>query len=148
MTINKQIYSRINNILMLIVGVIFFASGCSKIYRPFDFIASVYNYELLSPNVGVLVALILPWFEIICGVSLILNIAREGVLLGLCLIGFVFVYAQSYALIMNLKISCGCMIGFGEDNSISYSTLFRAIFIFLWATVVYSLPLISKVRGE
>jgi hypothetical protein len=50
----------------------------SKLQHPLEFLSAVYNYELVGPTVGFLVALAIPWIELVLGVSLILALCVRG----------------------------------------------------------------------
>jgi uncharacterized membrane protein YphA (DoxX/SURF4 family) len=98
-------------VLRIGVGGILLWAGLVKIRDPYDFLGAVYNYELVSPHVGLLIANILPWLELCTGASLILKVApRGGALLAVGLFA-VFTVAQALASSDGLTISCGCGVG-------------------------------------
>ncbi|MFH1616423.1 MAG: MauE/DoxX family redox-associated membrane protein [Planctomycetota bacterium] len=53
------------------IGCMFIYSSLPKIRQPYDFLASVYSYELVGPKVGMFVAMTLPFLELIVGICLI-----------------------------------------------------------------------------
>src|SRR5207302_11308420 len=86
-------------------------AGLVKIRDPYDFLGAVYNYELVGPHVGLLIATILPWLELCTGASLLLKVApRGGALLAVGLFaGFTVVHALATG--EGVTISCGCGVG-------------------------------------
>ncbi len=95
--------------------------GCP---RPYEFLGSVYGYELVGPKMGVLVAMVLPWVELLAGVFV------GGALLASVGMGVLFTFVLGSALYRHLDISCGCFSNPGAGK-ISYLTLIRAIVITL-----------------
>lgn len=51
----------------LALGCIFIAGSIAKLRQPYDFLGSVYNYELVGPGLGAVVAIVLPWLELFVG---------------------------------------------------------------------------------
>ena len=47
-------------VVRLGLGAMFIASSLPKIRLPYEFLSSVYNYEIVGPKMGVLVAMVLP----------------------------------------------------------------------------------------
>ena len=94
----------------------FIAASLDKISNPYEFSESITNYEITPYWINNLVALILPWIELICGLLLIissLTILRRFALFDisnnliiLMLLWFVFILA--IASLKGLDIDCGC----------------------------------------
>ena len=113
-------------------GSIFVYSGLQKIARPHDFLADVYAYELVGPAMGMMVAIVLPWFELLSGLGIVTGWLRRASLLAATLMGILFVGVQTSAVWRGLSINCGC---FGTDTThmIGKLTLARTTAIFLVA---------------
>ena len=94
--------------LRLLLGVVFIYASIDKIAKPEGFAQAIYNYRMM-PHVAInLMAIVMPWLELICGILIVIGIFVRGSAL---LIGFmllVFVIAISFALVRGLDISCGC----------------------------------------
>ncbi len=92
----------------ILLGAVFVYAGATKALDPAAFAAAIDAYRLLPYPLAVLVALYLPWLEIVCGLGLFWRRMRLGslwVIFALCL---VFTGALASAWIRNLDISCGC----------------------------------------
>jgi uncharacterized membrane protein YphA (DoxX/SURF4 family) len=107
-----------------VLGVVFMAAGWTKTRFPYEFLSDVYAYGVVSPEGGLLVAVLLPWVEIATGVFLIANVMSNGALVVSTLLCIVFVAVQSWALCHGLDIACGC---FGDGGKIDYGTLIRTV---------------------
>ena len=94
--------------VQIALGVFFVAAALPKVVDPPAFAHMVYNYRLVPGALVNLMALVLPWFELMAGIALILGIwtrtsaALVGALLG------VFVVAISVNLARGNAIDCGC----------------------------------------
>jgi uncharacterized membrane protein YphA (DoxX/SURF4 family) len=132
----KRAVNSLMIILRIAIGVIFIASSIPKLMQPYDFLASVYGYELVGAKVGVGVAIILPWLELFVGICLVGGVFVRGAILasiGMCAM-FSFVLAS--ALWHGLEISCGCFSS-SAQNIISYWMLIRAMALLLVFLVIY-----------
>jgi len=107
------------------LGCMFVYSSLPKIRHPYEFLCSVYDYEFVGPQVGMLTAMILPWLELLVGLCLIGGIWLAGALLASTGLGLLFSIALGSALYRGLKISCGCF-STSRAEVIDYSTLVRA----------------------
>jgi len=124
-------------IARVVVGWLFIYAAVGKIANPADFAEDINNYQLLPDFMLNIVALTMPWIEILCGLFLVVGFRLKANALiagGLLLI---FNLAVLYAMSLGLNIDCGCfserasMIGwakFGENMV----TLFLAIYVFLY----------------
>jgi uncharacterized membrane protein YphA (DoxX/SURF4 family) len=111
----------LGNIAFLVrvcLGLIFIRSSLWKLYQPYEFLGDVYNYELVGPALGLYVARLLPWLELVVGICLVVGTLDWGALLiGVGLLSL-FVAAQVYSLGRGLTIPCGCFNR--EATAISY----------------------------
>jgi hypothetical protein len=91
-----------------LLGLVFLVAAATKVSAPQDFADAVAAYHLLPVAAVNLVALSLPWFELLCGLSLTLGIFPGTGLLGtLGLLG-VFTGALLLAELRGLHPACGC----------------------------------------
>lgn len=95
--------------IRLAFAILFLWSAVSKLANPGTFLGSVYGYEVPLPRYWLqLVAVVLPWVELICGLLLLIRVWTDAA--WLCVAGLmaVFVAATGQAWARGLKISCGC----------------------------------------
>ena len=90
------------------LGALFVFSGAAKAYDPADFATEVQKYNLLPWIPGVILALYLPWLEILCGFLLALKKFDRGALLVIIGLLVIFTVALASAMFRGLDIDCGC----------------------------------------
>ncbi len=132
----QQLFSGFIVVVRLALGCLFLWSSLPKIRQPYDFLSSVYNYELVGPKLGVLVAMTLPWAELLVGVCLVGGIFVSGALLASIGMAAMFTFVLASVLYRGLEISCGCFSASGA-GAIGYSTLIRACAILLFSIAAY-----------
>ena len=123
-------------VVRLVLGCTFLYGSLHKIRQPYDFLSSVYNYELVGPKLGLLVAMVLPWAELLVGICLFGGIFISGALLVSIVMGAMFSFAIGSALYRGLNISCGCFSSSSVEQ-IGYTTLIRACMIMLLGIAAY-----------
>ena len=114
----------------------FIWSSLPKMRQPYDFLSSVYSYELVGPKLGMFIAMTLPWLELLVGICLIGGIFISGALLASIMMAAMFSYVLGSALHKGLEITCGCF-GAGSTDIVNYTTLIRAIVILLASLAAY-----------
>lgn len=132
----KKILSGFSVVVRLGLGCMFIYSSLPKIRQPYDFLSYVYNYEIVGPKLGMLVAMTMPWAELLVGICLVGGIFVSGALLVSVGLGAMFSFVLAWALYMGLDISCGCFSS-SSAEAISYVTLIRAIVIMLLSGLAY-----------
>jgi putative oxidoreductase len=102
------------------VGVILVYAGGQKIFVSgvTQFAADVEKFQLLPPSLVPLVAYFLPWWEVVTGICLMLDLLRKGAIASGMMMTLVFGVVILWAWSQGLDISCGC---FGKsDATIQY----------------------------
>ena len=121
----------------LALGCIFLYSSLGKIRQPYDFLSSIYDYELVGPKLGMFIGMALPWLELLVGVCLTGGIFVGGALLTSIEMSVMFTFVLGWALCKGIEISCGCF-GASYGEIISFSTLIRACVILLFSIIGYA----------
>jgi putative oxidoreductase len=95
-------------VFRLVVGGVFIWAGVLKVVDPLGFAQSIMNYQVFPRTLAFIIALVLPWVEVISGGLIIVGLfKRSGALLvSLMLIGFIGLVAL--ALVRGIDTSCGC----------------------------------------
>ena len=94
--------------LRLVVGGIFLWAGITKVIDPAGFATNVVNYRVLPDAFVNLLAVTLPWIEIIAGLLLVLGIWMRASALVIAVLTCVFLVAVGQAVARELNINCGC----------------------------------------
>lgn len=92
----------------VIVGGVFIWAGALKIAQPLEFAQSIQNYRTFPHGLAFLIAVFLPWVEVLSGAFLILGTFKRSsaLIISLLLAGFIGLVAL--ALIRGIDTSCGC----------------------------------------
>jgi uncharacterized membrane protein YphA (DoxX/SURF4 family) len=116
-------------LLRLIVAGVFLYAGVMKIWdfghgqsaTP-DFTVAIQHFEILPwPDLAVVLAIYLPWLEVIAAITLFVQRLALGAATAAAGMTLVFLGAVTSAWARGLDISCGC---FGKDEvSIHYPSL-------------------------
>ncbi|UCD17666.1 MAG: DoxX family membrane protein [Candidatus Zixiibacteriota bacterium] len=95
-------------LLRLFLGVVFVYASIDKIVLPAQFARIIYNYHLVPAELVNIIALLLPWIELVCGVVLILGIYKQGSVLIINLMLVVFAVAVGINMFRGVDLECGC----------------------------------------
>ena len=108
-------------VLAIAVGVVFVYASVDKILDPRAFAKIVYHYQVIGPSAALgfvpanLLAVWLPWLELLVGALLITGLWRREAALVTAVLLVVFVGAVGSALARGIDIqNCGC---FSLDES-------------------------------
>jgi uncharacterized membrane protein YphA (DoxX/SURF4 family) len=95
-------------VFRLIVGGVFIWAGVLKVVDPLGFAQSIMNYQVFPRTLAFIIALVLPWVEVISGGLLIVGFFKRSsaLLVSFMLIGFIGLVAL--ALARGIDTSCGC----------------------------------------
>ena len=96
------------------LGIVFVLASIDKIAAPDAFAAAIHSYRLLPDFSVNILALIIPWIELVCGVFLAAGFRVRGSALVSTFLLAIFTVAIISALLRGLAIDCGC---FGRDHS-------------------------------
>lgn len=109
-------------VLRVLLGGLLFYAGFSKLASAWQFARAIANFRLLPPILNQIAAVVLPWYEAVAGLMLVLGLwTRASSLLSTCLFA-AFGIAVSAALARGLDIECGCF-GTGSGAHVGALTL-------------------------
>ncbi len=124
-------------VVRILLGAVFLFSCAGKIADPAAFAVIVTNYQLLPPVLVSLTAVIFPWIEAVCGLSLVFGRFEKGAALLVSLMMVVFIGIILYNGYRGLNIACGCFsLSAQAPSNISLNTL-RNLFILAAGTWVF-----------
>jgi len=101
------------HLLRLGVAGIFIYAGAVKAANPLQFATQIRAYELTGFAGGAILAVGLPWLELLCGLALLVNRLVRGAVLWLVVLMVLFTAAQASAWVLGLSLNCGCFGGSG-----------------------------------
>ncbi len=91
------------------IGGTFVHASLCKIWIPMQFARSIHGYQLVPDTVARLMALFLPWFELVCGLLLLIGLFTPGAIRLVMGMLIVFIGAVSITLIRGIDVDCGCI---------------------------------------
>ena len=94
--------------VQLALGVFFVAAALPKIVDPPSFAHMVYNYRIVPGAAINLMALVMPWIELLSGLALILGIWTGTARTIVAALLVTFIIAISINLARHNAIDCGC----------------------------------------
>jgi uncharacterized membrane protein YphA (DoxX/SURF4 family) len=123
----------------LIVGGVFIWAGALKIADPLEFAQSIQNYQFFPRDLVFVIAIVLPWIEVLGGAFLVIGLWRRSsaLLISLLLLGFIGLVAL--ALLRGIDTSCGCFGSFSRRADLGL-ILGDAVLLFLAANVFLANP--------
>ncbi|MEK6373489.1 MAG: MauE/DoxX family redox-associated membrane protein [Acidobacteriota bacterium] len=94
--------------VQLALGALFVIAAIPKIADPPSFAHMIYNYRIVPASLVNLMALTMPWVELLAGLALILGVWKRAALglIGAMLV--VFIIAIGINLARGNAIDCGC----------------------------------------
>jgi uncharacterized membrane protein YphA (DoxX/SURF4 family) len=128
------------------LGALFIYASWEKIGAPRDFARIVYHYRLVGPSAALgftpanLLAVVLPWLELACGLLLIAGLWRREAAAITAVLLVVFIFAVSWALAHGIDIkNCGCFSVTSEGRAAGIrlilgdtGMLLAAIYVAAW----------------
>jgi uncharacterized membrane protein YphA (DoxX/SURF4 family) len=129
------------------LGALFIYASWDKIEAPRKFASIVYHYRLVGPSATLgflpanLLAVVLPWVELVCGVLLIVGLwRREAAALTAAML-VVFVFAVGWALAQGIDIkNCGCFSVSSEGRTAGVKLILGDLGLLLAAVYLVVLP--------
>ena len=132
--------------LRVYLGYFFIYASLSKIPHPAQFAEAIANYRLVPYVLLNLVAVILPWMELVAGLFLIIGFKSQTsiIVIGLLLVMFdVMILINMY---QGAPISCGCYDTVGEP--IGWKKVLENALIVVFSVQIYNCdkPVLRAVR--
>ena len=121
---------------LVLAGVFIFA-GAVKIYDPGQFAIEVQRYQLLPWKVCAVIAVYLPWLELLSGLCLFLKSLERGALVLITLLLSIFTLVLGSALVRGLSIDCGCF-GHAFISTGTVVPILRNLLLLLFAGVLWT----------
>lgn len=138
----KRFLSNEFNILTarIFLGSLLLIASIDKIADPAAFAKSIEDYRLLAGPAVMVFATVIPWVELLCGLSMVLGAVIPGSALLMGSLLGVFTLAVFSALLRGLDISCGC---FSQDPTaarIGWLKIGENIVLILISAFLYFAP--------
>ncbi len=104
----KLFHPKLQLLVRVVLGGVLVYASWHKIADPPDFAKIIYNYRLFPPASIHMLAVFVPWIELVAGLALISGIGLRGGALMAGLFFSFFILALSYNLLRECPTICGC----------------------------------------
>jgi putative oxidoreductase len=121
----------------LVVGGLFIWAGVLKVIDPLGFAQSIENYRLFPRELAFIIAVILPWVEVLSGACLIVDLFRRSsaLIISVLLIGFIGLVAV--AMWRGIDTNCGCFGSLSRKADLQL-VLMDSVLLFLTLNVLFA----------
>ena len=122
-------------LLRLYIGGIFVYASMHKISYPGEFAENIAGYQIVPFWAVNLMAVVMPWVELLCGLLLIVGIRVKSNIALIAGMLVLFIVAISIGLMRGAPIGCGCF--HSVEDAMSWTTLLRDLIWLAMAVHVY-----------
>lgn len=123
----------------VVLGFLFIFAAIEKIAQPEEFAKNISYYRLLPISVVNLFAIVLPWVELLAGLSLIAGLVTRGSSLLISSLLGLFIAAIAISIARGLDISCGCF-GTATAKKVGWATLGEDLLMLSGSLLLYFFP--------
>jgi len=103
-------HPRVELVLRLLLGAFFVYASLDKIWSPAAFAKIVYQWQVVGPVPSNLVAVTLPWIELLAGLLILVGAWRRESALVTALLLVVFLVAAAAVMARGIDVeNCGCV---------------------------------------
>jgi len=147
-------------VLRVLLAAVFIYAGLNKINNPLMFADQIKMYNVIGNSAFLyILAIFLPWLEIICGIALVTGIFLRGSSLVLSVLSVVFLAVVVYRTIgimstagvpfAEINFDCGC----GFEPTYAWKKIIENTFLVIFSVVVFLSPshsfiLLKSGRGD
>jgi len=101
---------RVQLVLRLVLGAFFVYASLDKIWSPAAFAKIVYQWQIAGPVPSNLVAVTLPWVELLAGLLLLAGVWKRESALVIALMLVVFIVSAGSVMARGIDVeNCGCV---------------------------------------
>lgn len=145
-TTSKSMSLLIRVLFPLIIATVFIFAAVPKIIDPATFAKAIYQYHLAPAWSISLMAIYLPWIELVCALAF-LFVPHWRPASGLLIAGMLFVFTAAVAISLyrGLNISCGCF-GRAADQEVSMLKIAENTLLFVITLIVTGTEFIRMLR--
>jgi putative oxidoreductase len=129
----------------LVLGSVFVIAGIEKIVNPNAFAKAIHNYQLVPFAALNVMALVLPWLEVLTGVFLIFGIRLRASSALVAAMLVVFLIAIGSAMARGLSIECGCYSQGGGGETVGWKKVFEDVALLLLAVQIFVAATLSDI---
>ncbi len=130
----------LHRVLGLVLGGIFVYASWDKLADPRPLITIIWGYRLIPPGPANLMAIYMPWMELLVGLGLATGVRRRAAAGWASVLLTTFVIALLINAVRGINVACGCFSTSAEDVSSSWILVLRDLPMLAAALVLLLLP--------
>jgi uncharacterized membrane protein YphA (DoxX/SURF4 family) len=130
----------LHRVLGVALGAVFLYAAHAKILDPRPLVTIIWNYRVLPAGPINLMAIYMPWMELLVGIGLVTGVKRRAA--ALCSTGLLvaFMVALGINAVRGVNVACGCFSTSAEDVNNAWLLVLRDLPMLLAALVMLLLP--------
>ncbi len=130
----------LHRVLGVTLGAVFLYAAHAKILDPRPLVTIIWNYRVLPAGPIDLMAIYMPWMELLVGIGLVTGFKRRAA--ALCSSGLLvaFIVALGINAVRGVNVACGCFSTSAEDVNNAWLLMLRDLPMLLAALVMLVFP--------
>ncbi len=128
----------------LVLAAVFIYAGAVKGNDIVAFAGQIANYQILPYAWNYLIASILPYLELLCGMLLLLNRRVRPAVLVLLILNIIFMVALTSAILRGFDIDCGCFTPDSENPTSPLAALWRDVGLLVLMIATWTLRYVQQ----
>ena len=135
---NKSPQQIVIIVLQIGLGVLVSFLAIGKIEDPQQFYTAILQYGIVSKELASILAVTIPWIELLTGVFLIIDVWTPYALFTLIISLCIFTGAQLVVIERGLSVECGCGLLPGMASKVSWLTVLRNLVLLSMCIMVFN----------
>lgn len=121
----------------VVLAAVFILAAVPKILAPHDFALAVLRYQMVPYPLVNLMAIFLPWVELVAGAAILVPRFSRGAMVILVALLAVFAVAISVNLVRGVDMACGCFTVDPDAERIGWWNVVRNLALILLGLIAW-----------
>jgi uncharacterized membrane protein YphA (DoxX/SURF4 family) len=134
--------------LGLALGGVFLYAAHAKVLDPRPLVTIIWNYRILPPGPVNLMAIYMPWMELLIGAGLVTGFKRRAAALWATLLLLAFTFGLAVNAVRGVNVACGCFSTSATETHNAWLLVLRDLPMLLAALWMLLLPPKADTRRE
>ncbi len=130
----------LHRLLGLALGGIFLYAAWGKILDPRPLVTIIWGYRILPAGPIDLMAIYMPWLELLVGACLLLGFGRRAAALWATVLLLMFEVALGINAVRGVDVACGCFSASAQETHNSWFLVLRDLPMLVAALVMLLFP--------
>ncbi len=127
-------------LLGLGLGGVFLYAAWSKVFDPRPLVTIIWGYRILPAGPINLMAIYMPWLELLVGLCLVAGVLRRGAALWATALLVIFEVALGINALRGVNVACGCFSANAEETHNAWLLVLRDLPMLAAALVLLLFP--------